>query len=642
MFLDENIYKFRADIDVFARTEYQGIPYSDGDAQEELLLEIISSARDRTVLSQELRSKCTDWVTTYHLSSLRSNLLRPIEKLFTPGRKVLEIGAGCGAITRFLGESGADVLALEGSLRRAKIARSRTKDLMNVSVVSENFDAFVSTTKFDVITLVGVLEYSNLFSDGSDSALSMLEKVKSFLAEDGVLIIAIENQLGLKYFAGAKEDHLGQAMYGIEGRYTKQQAETYGHHILSEKLVKVGLPSIKTLLPFPDYKLPVSIITELGAYSDNFDASVFATQSVRTDMQLPDKLNFIPELVWPEIFKNKLSVALSNSFLMIASKNEKEVCDRGLLAIHYGFERHQSFRKITTFRQIDGTEDIIVKRNLLCIDAISQDNELIDFKLDGYEKYITGSNLSTEFIKIVTTPGWSMEYVVGYFKYYLECLATALRGEGFPYKNLTQETPLPPVYLDAIPTNFIIDEEGQPRFFEREWLAKGNLTLGHLVFRAVISLIGKISSFAISDIGYTITRGEFVKGLFIGLGFASSKNMFDEYMRLESALSRYSNGILISENENENDNWYPDHLLPGYAELYELETKEKDVSKLISEYQLMMSKATENDNANQENNISLMKELSDKEKYITSLENELTRYKRDFFVRISCFFRGLK
>ncbi|WJM84520.1 class I SAM-dependent methyltransferase [Dickeya chrysanthemi] len=640
MFVDESIYKFKADIEVFARTEYQSIPYSDGDAQEELLLEIISSSRDLSVLSQELKAKCTDWVTTYHLSSLRSNLLRPIDKLFIPGGKILEIGAGCGAITRFLGESGADVLALEGSLRRAKIARARTKDLTNVSVVSERFDKFVSTTKFDVITLIGVLEYSNLFSEGIDSALSMLEKVKNFLAEDGVLIIAIENQLGLKYFAGASEDHLGQAMYGIEGRYTKQQAQTYGHHVLSEKLVKVGLSSIKTLLPFPDYKLPVSIVTELGAYSDNFDASVFATQSVRADMQLPDELNFIPELVWPEVFKNKLSVALSNSFLIIASNKEKEVCDRGLLAIHYGSERCQAFKKVTTFSQIDGSQDVIVKRNLLSSNCIHQDNDLIGFRLDGYEKYIRGFNLSTEFTKVVTTPGWSMEYVIGYFEYYLECLSVSLNAEGFSYENMTQETPLPPVYLDAIPTNFIIDEEGHPRFFEREWLAKDNLTVGHLVFRAVIYLIGKISSFAISDTGRPITRGEFVKGLFIGLGFASNKNIFDEYMKLESALSRYSTGILISENGI--DNWYPDHLLPGYEKLHELEKKEESASKSIFEYKSMMSKAIDSDNDNKKKNIELMHVLSEKEKYITSLEDELTLYKKKFFSRILGFFRGLK
>ncbi|WWL44975.1 class I SAM-dependent methyltransferase [Pseudomonas parakoreensis] len=70
---------------------------------------------------------------------------------------VLEIGAGCGAITRYLGEQGGNVLALEGSARRASIARSRTRDLPNVSVLAETFENFQVEKKFDVITLVGVL-----------------------------------------------------------------------------------------------------------------------------------------------------------------------------------------------------------------------------------------------------------------------------------------------------------------------------------------------------------------------------------------------------------------------------------------------------------------------------------------------------
>ncbi|VTR22605.1 Predicted RNA methylase [Serratia fonticola] len=181
MFLDTNLYSFREASGIWARVDYTGIPYSDGDAQENLLLNIVSNTKDRSVSSPELRARCSDWVTTYHFSSLRSNLLRPLNSLFTPGVKILEIGAGCGAITRFLGESGAEVLALEGSLRRAAIARARTLDLANVTVVSERFDDFECEEKFDVITLIGVLEYSNLFSQGSDSAISMLNNIKARL-----------------------------------------------------------------------------------------------------------------------------------------------------------------------------------------------------------------------------------------------------------------------------------------------------------------------------------------------------------------------------------------------------------------------------------------------------------------------------
>lgn len=73
----------------------------------------------------------------------------------------------------------------------------------------------------------------------------------------------------------------------------------------------------------------------------------FATQSVRADMQLPEKLHLIPELAWPVVFNNKLAVEMSNSFLLVASNTAAEVLDKNLLAVHYGGERHRPFSKKT-------------------------------------------------------------------------------------------------------------------------------------------------------------------------------------------------------------------------------------------------------------------------------------------------------
>ncbi|WP_164444444.1 class I SAM-dependent methyltransferase, partial [Pseudomonas viridiflava] len=131
-------------------------------------------------------------VSLYHLGSARGNLLRPFEHCLT-GR-VLEIGAGCGAISRYLGECGATVLSLEGSRRRARIAASRTRDLDKVTVIAERFEQFQPLQRFDVITLIGVLEYASLFNQGDDPALDMLVRVRELLEPDGILLLAIENQ----------------------------------------------------------------------------------------------------------------------------------------------------------------------------------------------------------------------------------------------------------------------------------------------------------------------------------------------------------------------------------------------------------------------------------------------------------------
>ncbi len=114
---------------------YVDIPYNAGDETGSVLSDwhSINQVSDITVFSPELRQHCTDWPSLYHLSGTRANILRPFAAALTG--EILEIGAGCGAITRYLGELGANVLALEGSSRRAAIARSRTRDLENVTVL---------------------------------------------------------------------------------------------------------------------------------------------------------------------------------------------------------------------------------------------------------------------------------------------------------------------------------------------------------------------------------------------------------------------------------------------------------------------------------------------------------------------------
>src|SRR6188472_4450541 len=94
--------------------------YSDGDETENYLLRIIEEADDLSISSPHWNKYIIDWPTKYHLSPQRADLLRPFHDNFK-NKSVLEIGCGCGAVTRFLGESGAQVTALEGSTRRCRI-----------------------------------------------------------------------------------------------------------------------------------------------------------------------------------------------------------------------------------------------------------------------------------------------------------------------------------------------------------------------------------------------------------------------------------------------------------------------------------------------------------------------------------------
>ncbi len=180
---------------IWASPDFTGIAYSDGDEVEQRLARLIAATTDRSVLSDELKQHITDWPSLYHLSSSRANILRPFEPRLA-GAQVLEIGAGCGAITRYLGNAGHRCWRWRAR-RGALASPARASDLPGVEVLRE-LDNSAAAHNSMSITLIGVLEYANQFVPGTNPTLAMLERARAMLKLDGLLLIAIENQLGLK------------------------------------------------------------------------------------------------------------------------------------------------------------------------------------------------------------------------------------------------------------------------------------------------------------------------------------------------------------------------------------------------------------------------------------------------------------
>jgi GT2 family glycosyltransferase/SAM-dependent methyltransferase len=551
-------YQPETSANVWSKSSYSSIAYSDGDEPEERLANIIGQATDLSVLSTELTTKATDWPSLYHLSSSRANILRPMESMLQ-GADVLEIGAGCGAITRYLGEIGAKVIALEGSVRRATIARSRTRDLDNVEVVADRFNEFACDLKFDVVTLIGVLEYANMFTPGDMPAQAMLERVRTFLKPGGVVIIAIENQLGLKYFAGAPEDHLGKPMYGIEGRYGKDQPQTFGRRALEKILSQSGFCHSRFMASFPDYKLPTSIITEAGFADSGFDASALAWQSARRDPQLPPLLSFSPELVWPGVFDNALALDLANSFLIVASPVDNLDTDSNVLAYHYSTDRRAEYCKEACFVR-KGGNDIKVVCRLLFGTAIAQDETFLKFHPEAESTYVCGTPLSRKFIEIASRDGWYLDDVVGYFKHYLDILHQLTDSEG---KEIVVFSPdregyMRGSFIDATPQNIICMSDGSYRLIDNEWHEVEDVPIARVLFRSILLQIYGLTRFGQpGDLKEPITRYDFVVEIFKCLSVGGNVGNFKEFLISEAKFVAEVTGRLAGEFME----WWPDSTL---------------------------------------------------------------------------------
>lgn len=546
--LEEKGYRFNPETRVWMRDDYQGLAYNDGDESEHRVARIIREAEDLSVLSTELAHQSIDWASTYHLDSARGNILRPFQRYLSG--TILEIGSGCGAISRYLGECGGTVLSLEGSVRRAQITASRTRDLDNVTVLAERFDDFQTDQRFNVITLIGVLEYASAFGANEHPALHMLERAHDLLRPDGRLFIAIENQLGLKYFAGAAEDHVGVPMYGIEGRYSKGQVQTFGRKQLEQLIAAAGFDHSEFLYPAPDYKLPQSIITESGFESASFDAAALAWQSAKKDLQLPKVTTFNLERTWPVVIKNGLGAELANSFLVAASRSAEPAVPANVLAYHFNTSRMPAFCKLSRFVQTPA--GIEVQHEPLRPESGPLQGEGFRHILSDVDPYVSGKPLSLRFLKIATSPDWMIQDFGLFVQQYLETLRELLSAHGHTFALERIDEILPGLFIDAVPQNILLRADGTPSYIDVEWDVPDGVELGHLLVRGLLLLIASATPFYPSIM--PPTRKQFVLEILRAVGLEITDNDIHRYISAEARFQSFVIGRPVSHFLD----WKPD------------------------------------------------------------------------------------
>lgn len=279
--------------------------YSDGDVEQDIL-NIVSSDQDYN----EAISKDDRFAVFYHLSKERQGVAQVME--IAPQDQVLEIGAGCGAITGAIAEKAGLVECIELSKRRSLINANRNKEKDNIIIHVGNFQDIEIEKKYDVITLIGVLEYAIYYINSENPFDDFLQKIKGYLKPDGKLYIAIENRLGIKYLAGASEDHVGLEYEGILNYPTTDSVRTFTKTELTKLLEKNGFANTKFYYPYPDYKFPKTI------YSDEISGSAGEMYVRYSNYGAPRMGNFDEGKVMASLIGTKEWQMLANSFIVDA------------------------------------------------------------------------------------------------------------------------------------------------------------------------------------------------------------------------------------------------------------------------------------------------------------------------------------
>jgi SAM-dependent methyltransferase len=494
-----------------------GSSYSDG--AEETVLQLVRACSDLRSDSDELIGHAKGWAQRYHLDPTRANVVRSLELPATA--RVLEVGAGCGAITRYLGETCAVVDALEPVPSRAAAAAARTAELPGVRVFVGEIADVPAEPAYDLVIVVGVLEYVGAGTADLAPYQAFLREITSRLVPGGVLVLAIENKLGAKYVVGAPEDHTGKAFDSIESYPAGGKARTFDRSALESLMRGAGLTP-RTLGAFPDYKLTRAV---LGDFPDELGAGARSLLHRIPRFPSPDWTRPRPRLadehsLWRTVVEAGLGPEFVNSFVVLAGKPGEgdataALWPSGRSAVFYSDNRLAPLTARTVVEQQDG--GLVFRRNRLAPDR----------PMDGpvqVRSSTTPFRPGTDLPHVIADVG--VEGAAPYLRQWLELLDAALeRGDDSA--------------LDIVPHNLVLAADGAVHPIDEELVVPGR-TREQIVRRGIYLLAKEATSASpMSRWAPHTTVGEVMVALGELVGLPSDGSWLDVHVADESELQTH-------------------------------------------------------------------------------------------------------
>jgi SAM-dependent methyltransferase len=333
------------------------------DSSEALLLERFSAPLEYDEYS--VTSHDLPWALHYHLTPRRKSLLSWID--FGPDANILELGAGCGALTSLLVKRACSVTAVEGSPDRARVIQQRCHTASNLRIIVGNAADLPYSGEFTHVILVGVLEYALAYVTHAKPHAHLLAQARRYLRPDGCLVLAIENAMGHKYLAGMPEDHTGRPYCGVNGYPGPFAARTFDRPTLSAMLIEAGCPAQAWFYPSPDYKTPDTILSEAAFQTPGFNPLPLLDLPTK-DYGLRNYPTFNERTFLSSAHRGGIAQHFMNSFLVLAASSPEAPAlhlNAGMLAAAMNADgQPRSFQTITRFDSQPGDSPLVSRGNL--------------------------------------------------------------------------------------------------------------------------------------------------------------------------------------------------------------------------------------------------------------------------------------
>lgn len=494
-----------------------GLAYADG--AESRLAQIVGAARDLSSWSEELALAAEDWGTSYSLVPARANVLRALD--LTADMAVLEIGCGNGPITRYLGETCGTVDAVEPMAARATVASLRTRDLDTVEVFVGTLDDVPKVPTYDVVVVVGVLEYVGSGSADAAPYLGFLRDCHAVLRDGGSLVLAIENALGVKYIAGAAEDHTNRPFDSLEGYALWSPARTFTRRELTTLISDAGFTPCSVLGAFPDYKLPRAILAD-DIFRDQPQLATTLPRFPSPDYLVP-RLNLADEgLTWRTLVSAGVAEHFSNSFITVSSKGRPAAAlwpgDR--LGLLLNTARRPAYSVRAEVRRGDSGPEFV--RDRLFPAASVPASSPVRHQMPKRELAATGSEL-------VVVMAREPERRSALLRRWLAMVPAD--GEVQP--------------VDLVPHNLIVAPDGSLVAIDQEWWVRGYRRTSVLVRGLFLGAQALAQTTRPEVLAPWVSVDDAMQGLAVEAGFVFDEAAWDDFVTDEAA---FQASVMASED----------------------------------------------------------------------------------------------
>lgn len=424
---------------------------------------------------------------TMVFSEMRANIIKWYP--FDNGKKALEIGANYGEITKELVNKLNKVTVIEFDDEKIDCIRKRLLNNHNYEIKScDKLAEIKLKEKYDYIIAIGTAEYAEKI--GFDDLGHMIEWMNQQLAEDGTILLTIDNKFGTKYLAGSTRNK-DEVPFACFKPYINKDYKLYGKKQLENIIKKSGVENYKFYYPVPNYNL---------------------THLIYTDQYLPQnsKYNLYyredEEILFNELElikvarKNEMFSFFTNSYLIEINKkkeNQSNVC-----FVNYNNMRKAEYKIQTKIAPDKVTKESYIKEQNNHIIQIKQNIEKLKelgFSVcEQYENDCIISNFITkptmdEYLNTILQQGRVEKFKQELDKWYLY-IKNKLQGEyggesilkkySIDCPKEKKQTLLKYGFIDLIFQNVFYDGNDEYIVFDQEWYEEG-VPLEFIIYRSI-------------------------------------------------------------------------------------------------------------------------------------------------------------